>query len=84
MRVMVMGKATDSTVNTAGIDPVALGAMSRFNAALINAGVLVALGGLAPSSAGKRITREGDNRTVIDGPFTESMKLAAGFMILEI
>lgn len=84
MRVMVMGKATDGTENGAGMDPQILEAMSAFNEELIDAGVLVALGGLTPSSSGKRIVLEGDSRTVIDGPFAETKELVAGFMILEV
>lgn len=84
MRVMVIGKATDSTENGASMDPKALEAMSKFNEELIDAGVLVALGGLTPSSNGKRIVIDGDSRTVIDGPFTETKELVAGFSILEV
>ncbi|MGN2254521.1 YciI family protein [Frateuria sp. GZRe12] len=84
MRVMVIGKATDGTENGAGIDPEALEAMSRFNEELIDAGVLVALGGLTPSASGKRVVSDGGSRTVIDGPFAETKELVAGFMILEV
>ncbi|GGA41779.1 YciI family protein [Dyella nitratireducens] len=84
MRVMVMGKATEGTENGASIDPSALEAMSKFNEELIDAGVLVALGGLTPSSNGKRIVSDGNSRTVIDGPFAETKELVAGFLILEV
>ncbi len=84
MRVMVMGKATDGTENGASIDPVAFEAMSKFNEELINAGVLVALGSLTPSSSGKRIVLDGESRTVIDGPFAETKEVIAGFLILEV
>lgn len=84
MRVMVIGKATDGTENGASIDPVAFEAMSKFNEELVNAGVLVALGGLTPSSKGKRVVLNGNSRMVVDGPFTETKELVAGFMILEV
>ena len=84
MRVMVMGKATASTEQGAGMDPGALEAMSRFNEELVNAGVLVALGGLTPSSSGRRVVPQGEGVTVIDGPFAETKELIAGFMILEV
>lgn len=84
MRVMVMGKATEGTETGASMDPQALEAMSRFNEELIDAGVLVALGGLTPSANGKRIVWEGDSRMVIDGPFAETKELVAGFLILEV
>jgi len=84
MRVMVMGKATEDTETGASMDPQALEAMSRFNEELIDAGVLVALGGLTPSANGKRIVWDGDSRMVIDGPFAETKELVAGFLILEV
>lgn len=84
MRVMVLGKATEGTEHDAGVDPDALEAMSRFIEALVDAGVLVALGGLAPTSHGKRIARDDGSTTVIDGPFAETKELIAGFMILEV
>lgn len=84
MRVMVIGKATDGTENGASIDPAAFEAMSKFNEELVNAGVLVALGGLTPSSSGKRVVLNGNSRMVVDGPFTETKELVAGFMILEV
>lgn len=83
MHVMVMGKATAGTEQGAGMDSGALEAMSRFNGELVNAGVLVALGGLTPSANGKRVVSDGDNRSVIAGPFAESKEVVAGFMILE-
>lgn len=84
MRVMVIGKATDDTERGASMDPAALEAMSTFNEELVNAGVLVALGGLTPSSGAKRVVVDGDSRTVIDGPFAETKELIAGFMLLEV
>ena len=84
MRVMVIGKATADSENGAAMDPKALEAMSAFNEELLDAGVLVALGGLTPSSAGKRIVLDGGRRSVIDGPFAETKELVGGFMILEV
>ena len=84
MRVMVMGKATDGTEKGVSIDPAALEAMSKFNEELIDASVLVALGGLTPSSNAKRIVSDGARRIVVDGPFAETKELVAGFMILEV
>jgi hypothetical protein len=62
----------------------AFAAMDRFTEELVNAGVLVAAAGLKPSAEGKRIVCEGPNRTVIDGPFTESREMVAGFSIWEV
>ena len=94
MRVMVMVKATKNS--EAGIlpgDPRAgagldqlLEEMGRFNDELVKAGVLLAADGLHPSSKGKRVRFTGSKgkRTVIDGPFTETKELIAGFWIWQV
>ena len=58
--------------------------MGKFSEELVKAGVMLAFGGLQPSSKGKRVRFSGDKRTVIDGPFTESKELIAGFMIWQV
>ena len=60
--------------------------MGQFNEALIKAGVLLAADGLHPSSRGKRVrvSASGDQRTVVDGPFTETKELVAGFWIWQV
>jgi hypothetical protein len=60
-----------------------LEAMGRFNEELVAAGVMLAADGLHPSSRGARVRFDGRERTVIDGPFTESKELVAGFWIWE-
>ena len=84
MRVMVIGKATKES--EAGILPKQkrLEDTGKFNHELVKAGVLLAFGGLQASSKGKRVRFSGDKRTVIDGPFTESKELIAGFMIWQV
>jgi hypothetical protein len=84
MRVMVIGKA--SKESEAGVMPKrqALEDMSKFNEELTEAGVMVAGGGLHPSSKGKRVRFSGDKRTVIDGPFAEAKELIAGFQIWNV
>jgi hypothetical protein len=57
--------------------------MGRFNEELVKAGVMLAGEGLHPSVRGARIRYEGDTRTVIDGPFTETKELIAGFWLLQ-
>ena len=59
-------------------------AMGRFNDELSKAGILRAGDGLKPSSEGKRIAFDGSRRTVIDGPFTETRELVAGFWLWEV
>jgi hypothetical protein len=61
-----------------------LAEMGKFNEQLANAGVMLAGEGLHPSSKGKRIRFSGASRTVIDGPFTETKELIAGFWLWKV
>src|SRR3546814_19805950 len=56
-----------------------ISAMTRYNEALVQAGVMLAGDGLHPSSKGMRIRFEGKARTIIDGPFAETKELIAGY-----
>ena len=59
--------------------------MNKFNESLVDAGVMLAADGLAPSSKGKRVAFELDGSTaVIDGPFAEAKELVAGFWIWQV
>jgi hypothetical protein len=58
--------------------------MAKYNEELVKAGVLLDLSGLKPSSQGARIKYSGNKRTVVDGPFTESKELVAGFWIIQV
>lgn len=84
MRVMVMVKATQES--EAGVMPSndLLTAMGNFNEELVKAGVMLAAEGLHPSSKGKRVCFSGKQRTVIDGPFTETKELVAGFWLWQV
>jgi hypothetical protein len=84
MRFMALLKATADT--EAGVQPseAMIGEMMKFNAAMVEAGVLRAGEGLHPSSKGARVRFSGDRRTVIDGPFTETKDLIAGFWLIEV
>jgi hypothetical protein len=55
--------------------------MGKFNEELVKAGVMLAGEGLQPSSKGARVRFSGSKRTVIDGPFTETKELVAGFWL---
>jgi hypothetical protein len=59
-------------------------AMGRYNHDLVEAGVLLAAEGLAPSAEGFVVTHDGEAPSVTDGPFTEAKELVAGFWILEV
>jgi hypothetical protein len=61
-----------------------LAAMGKFNEELVKAGVMLAAEGLHASSKGKRVKFSGEKRTVIDGPFTESKELIAGFWLWQV
>jgi hypothetical protein len=61
-----------------------LAAMGKYNEELVKAGVLLAAEGLHASSKGARVKFSGGKRTVIDGPFTESKELIAGFWLWQV
>jgi hypothetical protein len=61
-----------------------LSAMTKYNEDLAKAGVLLAGEGLHPSSKGARVRFNGTERTVIDGPFTETKELVAGFWLIQV
>ena len=84
MRVMVFAKTTEDSEK--GVPPTleAFAAMDRFIEELVKAGVFVAGAGLKNSAQAKRIVFDGPGHTVIDGPFTESKELIAGFSIWEV
>ena len=94
MRVMVLVKATKNS--EAGIlpgDPRAPAGldtlfekMGKFNEELVKAGIMLAADGLHPSNKGKRVrfTGSGGKKTVVDGPFTETKELVAGYWIWQV
>src|SRR5271166_631238 len=84
MKVMVIGKA--SAASEAGEMPSAemFAAMDKFNEELINAGIMLDGTGLTPSSRGARVRFSGSNRTVTDGPFSETKELIAGFWVWKV
>lgn len=84
MRVMVIVKATPES--EAGIMPSEqlLTEMTAYNEQLVNAGVMLAGEGLKPSSAGKRVEFSGASRTIVDGPFSETKELIAGFWLWQV
>ena len=83
MRFIAMVRAT--RVSEAGEMPSEklLTEMGRFNEELVKAGVLLAAEGLHPSMHGARVRYDGEERTVIDGPFAETKELIAGFWLLQ-
>ena len=86
MKVMVFVKATPDSENGAPPDPKMMEAMGKYNETLIAAGILkdMVLGGLKPTRFAKRVHFSGQKRTVIDGPFTETKEVVAGFWLWEV
>jgi hypothetical protein len=84
MRFMMMVRADKNT--EAGVLPSEelFAAMGKYNEELVKAGVLLAGEGLQPSAKGARVRFSGGKRTVIDGPFTETKELIAGFWLIEV
>jgi len=84
MRFMVLVKADENS--EAGVMPSeqALAGMQKYNEELVKAGVMLAGEGLHPSSKGARVRFSGDERTVVDGPFTEAKELIAGFWLWQV
>jgi hypothetical protein len=84
MKVMVIVKA--NAESEAGVKPSEqiLTEMGQYNEELVKAGILLAGEGLHPSSKGVRVKFSGANRTVTDGPFTETKELIAGFWLWQV
>jgi hypothetical protein len=84
MRVIVFVKANKDSEAGVFPDKNVFEAMGKYNEELVNAGVMLAGEGLAPSSRGKRVRFSEKDRTVIDGPFAETKELVAGFWIWKV
>ena len=84
MRFMVIVKASKDS--EAGVMPTQqmLTEMGNYNEELVKAGVMLAGEGLHPSSKGARVRFSGKQRTVIDGPFSETKELVAGFWLWQV
>jgi hypothetical protein len=81
MRFMVLVKANKESEAGVLPDEKILAAMGKYNEELVKAGVMLAGDGLQPSSKGARVRFEGKKRMVIDGPFSETKELVAGYWI---
>lgn len=84
MRFMILVKA--SKESEAGVMPSKqdLAEMMKFNEELVTAGIMLEGEGLHPTSKGARVKFSGSKRTVVDGPFTETKELIAGFWIWKV
>jgi hypothetical protein len=85
MKVVVLVKATERSEAGEMGSAEDFVAMDLYNEKLVEAGIVESGAGLQPSSKGKRIAFDADgNTTVIDGPFSETKELVAGFSIWEV
>ena len=84
MRVMVIVKASKESEAGQMPSEQILADMGKFNEQLVKAGVMLAGEGLHPTSRGKRVRFSGASRTVIDGPFSETKELIAGFWLWQV
>lgn len=84
MRFMVIVKADKQSEAGVLPDEKLLTEMTKYNEELVKAGIMLAGEGLQPSSKGARVRFSGKDRTVIDGPFTESKELIAGFWLWKV
>lgn len=83
MRYMIIVKNDPQSENTMP-GPEVFEAMGKFNQELVDAGILLAADGLAPSKNGALVTYKDGKVTVKDGPFTEAKELVAGFWIIQV
>jgi hypothetical protein len=86
MKFMIIVKATpDSEAGRFPEDSEAMfAAMATYHEELAKSGVLLDASGLQPTSKGWRVRYEGERRTVLDGPFTESKELIAGYTLIQV
>jgi hypothetical protein len=84
MRVLVIVPGNKDSEAGVMPDTKILTEMGKFNEELVKAGVMLAGEGLRPTSYAKRVKFSGSTPTVIDGPFTESKEIVAGFWIWQV
>jgi hypothetical protein len=83
-RFLVLRKADKHTEAGLALSPKRRAAVGELLEEMTRAGVLLAVEGLAPSAKGARLKFAGGRRTVLDGPFTESKELIAGFVMIQV
>ena len=81
---MVLVPADETSEQGVMPDENLLTEMGNFNEELVKAGVMLAGEGLHPTSKAARVRFDGDKRTVVDGPFTESKELIAGYWLWQV
>jgi hypothetical protein len=84
MRVIVMVKATEQSEGGEMPSEKLLSEMTAYNEELVKAGIMLAGEGLHPSSKGRRVVFSGSDRKVLDGPFSETKELVAGYWLWQV
>lgn len=84
MKVMVMIKGTGADEDKIAPTPAMMEAMGAYNEKLVKAGIMLDGGGLKPSSQGVQVVFEGGTTSVVDGPFTESKEIIAGYWVWQV
>ncbi len=84
MRFMMLVKGSEQAESGVLPDKQLFADMDKYNAELKNAGALIALDGLKPSSAGARVTFSQGKTAVTDGPFPDPNDLVEGFWIIQV
>lgn len=84
MRFLVIVKATKESEEGVMPSTELLEAMGKYNEELVKAGILLSGEGLQPSSKGVRVRFSGSKRVVVDGPFSETKELVAGFWLWKV
>ena len=83
MRFLGYTLANEDETPTEPPNPELYEKMGAFVEEAVKAGVVVATGGIAPTSEGARISLQEGEYTVIDGPFTEAKELVGGWALME-
>jgi hypothetical protein len=82
--MLMIPKGYESAEPGAMPDAEAVSAMMKYNEALQEAGVLLALDGLHPPSMGARVSFAGGKPMVTDGPFAEAKEVLGGYWMIEV
>ena len=82
--MIVIPKGYDTAPADAMPDAETVGAMDKYNNALLKAGVVLAMDGLHPPSTGVRVTFPGGKAVVKDGPFPEAKEVIGGYWMIDV
>ncbi|RKH20103.1 YciI family protein [Corallococcus sp. CA041A] len=84
MRFMIIRRADKDTEAGVLPDEKLLAAMGAYNEEMVKAGVMLQGEGLHPSSKGARVKFTNGKPAIVDGPFTETKELIAGFTLIQV